>query len=261
MHCRHWWPACESINIERTIEASQQASKQASCTVTKTACARLHVSAAQGQETAHVQGKQSVSGLAGSDSTEQTGLLKRQSAQHSDESLDWQTQLLQTLLPKCNISAVQEQPAASRQGGSIACRSTRLAPDLHSQMLLSKAPRSLHPPLLYAGIFLDPLSTARLLSFAPPKHSKLSADHLTMIYRPSQELLRSLTLGLAVDFQVLGKIEDSTLQVQLLAYACKMCNTNHCDVCIAGDLNSWLTLFTHSVIAVVKCFNKGCGNT
>ncbi|KAL0032695.1 hypothetical protein WJX79_003892 [Trebouxia sp. C0005] len=79
-------------------------------------------------------------------------------------------------------------------------------------MLLSKAPRSLHPPLLYAGIFLDPLSTARLLSFAPPKHSKLSADHLTMIYRPSQELLRSLTLGLAVDFQVLGKIEDSTLQ-------------------------------------------------
>ncbi|KAL0046380.1 hypothetical protein WJX82_010916 [Trebouxia sp. C0006] len=79
-------------------------------------------------------------------------------------------------------------------------------------MLLAKAPRSSNPPLLYAGVFLDPLSTARLLSFASPKHSKLSADHLTMIYRPSQDILSSLTLGLVVDLQVLGKVEDSALQ-------------------------------------------------
>ena len=219
MHCRQWWPAAESVETQSLNDASQQAS----FTTTKIACVGLHVSAAQGQETAHVQGKQSVSGLAGPDSTEQKGLLKRQSAQHSDE---WQTELLQTLLPKCNISAVQQQSAASRQGDSIACKSARLAPDMHSQMLLSKAPRSSSPPLLYAGIFLDPLSTACLLSFASPKHSQLSADHLTMIYRPSQELLRSLTLGLVVDLQVLGKVEDSALQVNLLAQACKTCNTD-----------------------------------
>ena len=221
MHCRQWWPAAESVKTQRTIDASQQASRQASeqasCTNTKTACARLHVAAAQFQETAEVQGKQPVSDVAGPDSTNQQGVLKRQSAQHSDDSLDWQTQLLQTLLPKCNISAVQQQSAASRQGDSIACKSARLAPDLHSQMLLSKAPRSPSPPLLYAGIFLDPLSTARLLSFLPPKHSQLSADHLTIIYRPSQEILSSLTLGLAVDLQVLGRVEDSALQVTLLA--------------------------------------------
>lgn len=213
MHCRQWWPAAESVKIQRSIDTSQQAS----CTATKTACARLHVSAAQGEETAQVQGKQPVSDLAGPDSTEQKGMPKRQSAQHNDDSLDWQTELLQTLLPKCNISAVQQQSAASRQGDSIACRNARLAPELHGQMLLSKAPQSSNLPLLYAGIFLDPLSTARLLSFASPKHSKLSADHLTIIYRPSQELLRSLTLGLVVDLQVLGKIEDSALQVKLLA--------------------------------------------
>ncbi len=234
MHCRQWWPAAESVKTQRTIDASQQvsqqaseqASQQASCTTTKTACAHLHVATAQGQDTTQVQGKQPTSDLAGSDSTDQQGLLKRQSAQHGDESLDWQTQLLQTLLPKCNISAVQQQSAASRQGDSIACKSTRVAPDVHSQMLLSKAPRSSNPPLLYAGIFLDPLSTARLLAFASPKHSQLSADHLTMIYRPSQEALSSLTLGLVVDLQVLGKVEDSALQVKLLAFACKMCNTD-----------------------------------
>ncbi|DBA98882.1 TPA: hypothetical protein ACH3X1_014639 [Trebouxia sp. C0004] len=208
MHCRQWWPAAESGKTQRTIDASQQAS----CTATNIACAPQHFSATQGQETAQVQMKQPGSDLAGPVSTEQKGLLKRQSAQHSDESLDWQTELLQTLLPKCNISAVQQQSTASRQGDSIACKNARLAPDLHSQMLLSKAPRSSNPPLLYAGIFLDPLSTARLLSFVCPKHSKLTADHLTMLYRPSQELLRSLTLGLVVDLQVLGKIEDSTLQ-------------------------------------------------
>ena len=217
MHCRQWWPAAESVKTPSTIDASKQASQQASCTATKTACARLHVAAAQGQGTAQVQGKQPASDLAGSDSTDQQGLFKRQSAQHSDETLDWQTQLLQTLLPQCDISAVQQQSAASRQSDSIACRSAKLAPNLHSQMLLSEAPRSSHPPLLYAGIFLDPLSTARLLSFASPKHSQLSADHLTMIYRPSQEILSSLTLGLVVDFQVLGKVEDSALQVKLLA--------------------------------------------
>ncbi len=213
MHCRQWWPAAESVKKQSTIDASQQAS----CTATKTACARLHVAAAQGQQTAEVKGKQPASDLEGPDSTDQQGLLKRQSAQHSDESLDWQTQLLQTLLPKCHISAVQQQSVASRQSDSTACRSARLAPDLHSQMLLSKAPRSSNPPLLYAGIFLDPLSTARLLSFASPKHSQLSADHLTMIYRPSQDFLSGLTLGLVVDLQVLGKVEDSALQVRLLA--------------------------------------------
>ena len=221
MHCRQWWPAAESVKTQKTSDTSQQGSQQASqqapqqalCTATKTACARLHFAAAQGQETAEVQGKQPASDLAGPDSTDPQGLLKRQSAQHSDESLDWQTQLLQTLLPKCNISVVQQKSAASRQSDSIASRNTSLAPDSHRQMLLAKAPRSSNPPLLYAGVFLDPLSTARLLSFASPKHSKLSADHLTMVYRPSQDILSSLTLGLVVDLQVLGKVEDSALQV------------------------------------------------
>ena len=40
-----------------------------------------------------------------------------------------------------------------------------------------KQPLTIH----YGGLFLDPLSHARVLSLAPPKFSTLSADHATLV--------------------------------------------------------------------------------
>ena len=43
----------------------------------------------------------------------------------------------------------------------------------------------------YAGLFLDPLSHARVLSLAPPRFSSLSADHTTLVSPPTCGVIHS----------------------------------------------------------------------
>ena len=51
------------------------------------------------------------------------------------------------------------------------------------------------PEVLYAGIFLDAAECQKIMAAAPPAFSNITADHVTLCYRPSTEWLYSLPLG------------------------------------------------------------------
>lgn len=51
------------------------------------------------------------------------------------------------------------------------------------------------PEVLYAGIFLDAAARQKIMAAVPPAFSNVSADHVTLCYRPSTEWLCSLPLG------------------------------------------------------------------
>ncbi len=51
------------------------------------------------------------------------------------------------------------------------------------------------PEVLYAGIFLDKASCHQLLTIAPAAFPVISADHVTLRFRPDDEWLCQLPLG------------------------------------------------------------------
>ena len=203
MRCRGWWPAAGTANTE-PAKHRERPFAEAACTV-------------QSGKHTTIQDKQHINKHAIPDSPKQTVSSETLVLQSTTDNLDWQTLLLQKLLPKCNVAAAQTQLAAHSQSEAIISRATEPATEAHSQdslpMLLQPPVPLSSPSFQYAGIFLDPLSAARLLSWAPPRHSKLSADHLTLLYRPSQEQMQSLTLGLQVDLPIVAKAHDLAIQV------------------------------------------------
>ena len=130
--------------------------------------------------------------------------------QHDDENLSWQELLMQKLLPQCSMSAAKQTPTTSVPATPVL--STALS-KLSSGKQVTKAAFS--QGWQYAGIFLDPLSTARLLAWAPPRHTRLHGDHMTLIYKPSFEQLSSLDLGGEVALSVLARTENAAIQVLL----------------------------------------------
>lgn len=66
--------------------------------------------------------------------------------------------------------------------------------------------------VLYAGIFLDGPSRQQLLALAPPTHSIVKAEHLTLIFKPSSADLRSLPWGLVAELQVSAETTDAAIQ-------------------------------------------------
>ena len=143
------------------------------------------------------------------------------STQHESETLDWQTALLRKLLPNSVIPPLQDDSATSQDGGQALPQAAQSQHLQDAQTVLratqqqaqTTAKAQTKGPVHYAGIFLDALSTARLLAWAPPKYSQLSADHLTLLYKPSLEDIGSLTLGLPVELQIILKAQDSAIQV------------------------------------------------
>lgn len=115
---------------------------------------------------------------------------------------------MQKLLPKCSMSASKQTPVPSLQTSPIASSAMSI---LSSGKHDFKAGSS--QGWQYAGIFLDPLSTARLLAWAPPRHTRLQGDHMTLIVKPSPEQLSSLDLGCKVSLSVSAKTENSAIQV------------------------------------------------
>ena len=204
MQYRHWWPAEDTLGRGHGDDAAQKA-----CCSCSDVPPLLGLSAAQSTVEVQVQHKQQE--VAEPASSERSDSSKDPTAPVNDSSLDWQTDLLQMLLPKCKSSAAQQQPAVAKQAEGTAPKAAQ--PAYASQRSPSKAQQSSNSPFLYAGIFLEPLSRARLLSWSPPRHSKLSADHLTLMYRPIQNQLDSLTLGLQVELQMIYRAEDSAVQV------------------------------------------------
>lgn len=126
------------------------------------------------------------------------------------ESLTWQEVFLQKLLPQGSMSAAKQIPTtASQASPALGTAMSRLSSGKHS-------PKAASPQgwqVQYAGIFLDPLSTARLLAWAPPRHTKLHGDHLTLISKPTIEQLSSLDLGCEVSLSVLARTENAAIQV------------------------------------------------
>ncbi|KAK9859307.1 hypothetical protein WJX84_010214 [Apatococcus fuscideae] len=69
----------------------------------------------------------------------------------------------------------------------------------HSSPLSS---RSGVPDVLYAGAFLDAAQHDKLLKAVPAAFSVISADHLTLRYRPSNQWLQSLPLGAQLELTI-----------------------------------------------------------
>ena len=69
------------------------------------------------------------------------------------------------------------------------------------------------PLWLYAGIFLDGPSKQKLLAIAPPAHAILSANHVTLIPKPTGVDLQPLPLGTVQDLEVTAIVATSTIQV------------------------------------------------
>jgi len=87
-------------------------------------------------------------------------------------------------------------------------------------------------PIRYCGIFLDEDSRARLQMAVPPMHQNLYYDHLTVAWKPSQQIIEQLSLqpGTRVDLRVLFEARDSRGQ----AVAVQPCG-EHEDLAISNE--------------------------
>lgn len=68
----------------------------------------------------------------------------------------------------------------------------------------------------YIGIFLDPASRRRLLREVPPLHRDVRADHVTVVFRPTDEDLGLFNFGEKIRLQAVGVAEDSKAQAVLV---------------------------------------------
>lgn len=64
----------------------------------------------------------------------------------------------------------------------------------------------------YAGIFLSEQSKKELLKTIKPKHKNINADHITLIYEPSEREIRGLPIGEIIEISVIGLYEDEFIQ-------------------------------------------------
>ncbi len=78
--------------------------------------------------------------------------------------------------------------------------------------LFSQRP-SLLQDIHYAAVFLNEASRDRLLQHAAPLHESVSADHMTLAYRPSLDLCLELPLGREAALFVEGAACDYRAQV------------------------------------------------
>ena len=132
------------------------------------------------------------------------------SIQQGDESLSWQEVFLQKLLPQGSMSAAKEASTTTvATGPALPTAMSKLSSGKHAPKAACPQGRQIQ----YAGVFLDPLSTARLLAWAPPRHTRLHGDHLSLISKPSLEQLSSLDLGCEVSLSVLARTENAAIQV------------------------------------------------
>lgn len=93
------------------------------------------------------------------------------------------------------------------------------APSTKHPILLCNPARPLYTPagrlqgIHYAGVFLAEPSRDRVLQHAPPLHESVSADHMTLAYRPSLEACLELPLGEDAPLFVEGVAADYRAQV------------------------------------------------
>ena len=147
------------------------------------------------------------------------------SAEQAADVLDWQSTLLSQVLP--------------------GFKSVQTVPSIPIPPTAQKSSQTKQSVLLYAGIFLDSFSIAKLLYWAPPVYSCLSADHLTLLYRPSAEDLGPLPLGDTVELEVTVKMHDAAVQVSWRHQSCLWC----CLLVTSGNHNLYTNIAGHSCSA------------
>lgn len=90
--------------------------------------------------------------------------------------------------------------------------------------------------VLYVAVFLTQESRDVLLAMVPPAHPLVSADHMTLAYKPSVQQLLDLPLGAHVQLKIIGSAADSRAQA------------------VAADPPTWLppttSVSTHITISV-----------
>jgi hypothetical protein len=76
------------------------------------------------------------------------------------------------------------------------------------------------PPVIYIGFFLDGKSREKLLQLVPPRHSKVFADHCTLVFRPSASDITDFLKGpmrARKEISVIGTVHDEKGQAVLVA--------------------------------------------
>ena len=104
--------------------------------------------------------------------------------------------------------SMQQQPTASRQPASTAAarRPPGSAASSVQVALPAEAALPLHPH--YAAIFLTDKSRQQLLQHVAPLHEDVSADHMTLAYKPSVQQCLQLPLGREAALFVVGAASD-----------------------------------------------------
>lgn len=90
--------------------------------------------------------------------------------------------------------------------------------------------------IIYVGLFLTEESRKKLLALFPPKHPKVTADHLTMAFKPSAQVMESLNpmLGMKVRLHLLHYASDEKGQaVSVQKGSLPYCENEHPHITIS----------------------------
>ena len=72
------------------------------------------------------------------------------------------------------------------------------------------------PKIIYIGVFIDEAQRKKLLAVVPARHSKVHADHVTLVFQPSPQELEKFVLGSTVELEVAGEAFDEKGQAVLV---------------------------------------------
>lgn len=79
---------------------------------------------------------------------------------------------------------------------------------------------------IYVGVFLSPAEKEKLLALIPPTHNVPYADHLTIAFKPSLDLLKALPIGEMVTFTVIGYADSEGAQAVRISCSIPTENNN-----------------------------------
>ena len=194
MRHRRWWPSDTYVRSKDQVSTAD---------IINTAC----------HAKANSLKTRSISTVSGAATQPCVQEMKSQQEADPTSPSDWQSALLQKLLSNHHLPTITQRPASSSQVNA----SGSAAPTCYSFPASTSASgaAAFEAKPLYMGIFLDALSTARLLAWAPPRHSSIFGNHVVLLQRPSYQELSTLPLGQEVQLPVMAKTENVAVQVTL----------------------------------------------
>ena len=107
--------------------------------------------------------------------------------------------------PKSNLQAADEKPSLPPSVLDICSTHAGQLPD---RLAVSSSPLE----LFFTGIFLTGKSQWELVSAVAPTHSKVYAEHVTLVYKPDFEALKTLRVGKKVAVTVWGVGDNGEVQ-------------------------------------------------